>query len=127
MSLGSHLPANRIVLTGYSPSVGGTPVATYMLAPCRGRLFDVTATLRGALTTADATVTVTNVTTSTTIATFTLTQAGSAAGSSFTSSEGGMEAARTVNRDDVISITPSGASGASIAADFRVRFLVGGV
>ena len=115
--------ANQAVLTADSPSVGATPVTVYMSAPFRGRLLGFAAILRGAITTADCTVTVANVTAGTTICTLILTQSGSAAGQLFKTP--GLSV--TVADADVISITPSGASGSNVGADFRLTFQSGGV
>lgn len=113
---------DTVFLTSYSPSVGGTPVAAYTFAPIKGRLLAVDAVLQGALTVADCTVTIVNVTTGITWGTLTLTQSGSAAGSVFSSVSPTSYASSIANLNDVFSITPAGASGASIAATFRMGF-----
>lgn len=113
------LPGNHTIatidLTTYSPSVGATPLACYVRAPFRGKLLKVTSVLRGAITTANATVTV--AVNGTTAFTYPIVQAGSAAGQL---DSGTPTTFVYVNEDDVISITPSAASGANIAADFSV-------
>lgn len=112
---------NAVHLSGYSPSVGATPVVVYVGAPFKGEIRKVTCILGGALTTADCTMTVANVTSGAAIGTFTVTQSGSAAGSFFsfvpTSYTNSL-----VTEDDVISCIPSGASGASIPAHFKFAF-----
>lgn len=112
-------PSNSADLTTFSSSVGASPVTAYTIAPFESRVMWASAVLRGALSTADATITITNVTTGNVIGTLTLTQAGSAAGSSF-----GVQPSGTPNvqADDVISLTPSGASGASVGCDYRLTF-----
>lgn len=108
---------NTLHLTAYTPSCGGTPIAAYIRAPFRARLLKFTGILGGAITTADGTVTVANVTQSTTIGTFTITQSGSAAGQLF-SGEATTAALQNVNQDDVLSFTPSAASGSNIPMHF---------
>lgn len=108
-------------ITAYSPSVGTTPVVAYVDTPVKGRLISFSGILRGAITTADGTITVTNVTTGVTIGTFTVTQSGSAAGLRFAGTPTTF-ASSLVSQNDVISITPSAASGASIGMDFKLVF-----
>lgn len=119
MSLPTNHPFNTINLTGYTPSCGGTPVAAYMRAPARGKIRKFTGILGGAITTADGTITVTNATQSTTVGTFTVTQSGSAAGQLFSGTPNS-DAVASVNEDDVLVLTPSGASGASIPMHFSL-------
>ena len=69
----------------------------------------------GTITTADCTVTV--AVNGTTIGTFTITVAGAAAGQLFSGAPSTF-ANQAVNEDDVVSFTPSGASGASVPASF---------
>lgn len=98
-------------VTTYTPSCGASPFAAYVRSPFRGAIRKFTGILGGAITTADGTVTV--AVNGTTIGTFTVTQAGSAAGQLFSGAPT-TTALSAVNEDDVISFTPSGASGASI-------------
>lgn len=112
---------DTVFLSAYSPSVGGTPISAYVASPIKGRLLGVDCTLGGALTVADATVTVTNVTTGITWGTLTLTQSGSAAGSFF-SSIPSTYASSISNLNDVFSVTPASASGSSIPGHFRLSF-----
>lgn len=100
-------------LTAYTPSCGGTPVAAYVRAPFRGLIRRFTGVLGGAITTANGTITVTNATQGTTVGTFTVTQSGSAAGQLFSGSPTTADVS-AVNEDDILVLTPSGASGASI-------------
>lgn len=110
-------PYNFITQTisAYTPSAGATPVAAYASAPFRGRLLKVRGVLGGAITTANGTITI--AVNGTTVGSFTVTQSGSAAGSSF-----GVVLASPVylNEDDVISLTPSGASGSTIPMHFHL-------
>jgi hypothetical protein len=113
------LPGNHtlttIDLTAYTPSCGATPVAAYIRVPLRCRLLKATGILGGGITTADGTVTV--AANSTTLASFTVTQAGSAAGQLFSATP---PSPAYLNEDDVIVLTPSGASGASVPMHFSV-------
>lgn len=115
MPLPGNHTLNSIDLTGYTPSCGATPVAAYIRAPFRSRLLKVTGILGGAITTADGTITVS--VNSNTIATFTVTQSGSAAGLLFSVVP---PSPAYLNEDDVIVLTPSGASGTSIPMHFSV-------
>jgi hypothetical protein len=113
------LPGNHtlttIDLTGYSPSCGTAPVAAYIRSPFCCRLLKITGVLGGAITTADGTITVS--VNSTTLATFTVAQSGSAAGQLFSVVP---PSPAYLNEDDVIVLTPSGASGTSIPMHFSV-------
>lgn len=108
---------NTIDLTTNSPSVGASPIPAYVRIPFRGRILKFTGVLRGAITTADGTITV--AVNGTTIGTLTVTQSGSAAGQLF-SGAATTNLLSQVNEDDIVSFTPSGASGASIGMDFSV-------
>ena len=115
MPLPGNHTLNTLDLTAYTPSCGTTPVAAYIRAPFRCRLLKATGVLGGAITTADGTITVSA--NSVTLATFAVTQAGSAAGQLFTATPA---SPTYLNEDDVIVLTPSGASGASIPMHFSV-------
>lgn len=108
---------NTVHLTSFSSSVGATPVVAYVRSPLRGKVLGFSGILRGAITTADGTITV--AVDGTTIGTITVTQSGSAAGQIFKGSPTTVALAN-VNEDDVISFTPSAASGASIGMDFSI-------
>lgn len=113
------LPGNRTLsttdLTAYTPSCGTAPAAGYIRVPFRCRLLKVTGILGGAITAADGTITATA--SGVTLATFTVTQAGSAAGQLFAATP---PSPTYLNEDDVIVLTPSGASGASIPMYFSI-------
>jgi hypothetical protein len=115
MSLPDNHTLSTIDLTAYTPSCGATPVAAYIRAPFRCRLLKATGILGGAITTADGTVTVS--VNSNTLAAFTVTQSGSAAGQLFSATP---PSPAYLNENDVIVLTPSGASGASIPMYFSV-------
>lgn len=117
MALPVHHTFNTTDLTAYTPSCGTSPVAAYVRVPFRSTVKKFAGILGGAITTADCTVTV--AVNGTTIGTFTATQAGSAAGQLFSGSPTTLALAQ-VNEDDVISFTPSGASGAAIPMHFSI-------
>lgn len=115
MSLPGNHTLNTIDLTAYTPSCGASPVAAYIRAPFRCRLLKATGILGGAVTTTDGTVTVS--VNASAVATFAVPQSGSAAGHLFSA----VPASPTyLNEDDVIALTPSGASGASVPMHFSV-------
>ena len=109
MPVPGHHTLNTIDLTAYTPSCGTAPVAAFIRVPFRCRLLKVAGILGGAITTADGTVTVS--VNSNTVATFAVSQAGSAAAQLFTVVP---PSPTYLNEDDVIALTPSGASGASV-------------
>src|SRR5215813_5104877 len=106
MPIPGNRTLNTIDLTAYTPSCGTTPVAAYIRVPFRCRLLKATGILGGAVTTADGAVTVS--VNSTTVASFTVPQAGSGAGQLFSAVP---PSPAYLNEDDVIVLTPSGASG----------------
>ncbi|WP_257168582.1 hypothetical protein [Bradyrhizobium sp. SRS-191] len=113
------LPGNRTLnttdLTAYTPSCGASPVAAYVRAPFRSRLLKVAGILGGAITTTDGTITV--AVNGAAVASFTVPQSGSAAGQLFS-----VVPASPVylNEDDVIALTPAGASGAAVPMHFSI-------
>jgi hypothetical protein len=115
MSLPGNHTLNTIDLTAYTPSCGAAPVAAYIRVPFRCRLLKATGILGGAITTADGTVTVSA--NASTLTSFTVTQAGSAAGQLFAVTP---PSPAYLNEDDVIVLTPSGASGSSVPMHFSV-------
>jgi hypothetical protein len=119
MALPNSRTFNTIDLTAYTPSVGTSPVPAYVRVPARSRILKFGGVLGGAITTADGTITVTNVTQGTTVGTLTVTQSGSAAGLLFSGAPATV-ALSQCNEDDVLSLVPSGASGASIPMHFSI-------
>jgi hypothetical protein len=115
MPLPGNHTFNTIDLTAYTPSCGTAPVASYVRVPCRCRLLKVAAILGGAITTTDGTVTVT--VNSSSVASFAVPQSGSAAGQLFSVVP---PSPTYLNEDDVIVLTPSGASGTAVSMHFSV-------
>jgi hypothetical protein len=109
MPVPGHHTLNTIDLTAYTPSCGTAPVAAFVRVPFRCRLLKVAGILGGAITTTDGTVNIS--VNSNTVATFAVPQAGSAAGQLFSVVP---PSPTYLNEDDVIVMTPSGASGASV-------------
>lgn len=116
MALPGNHTVNTSYLFGYSPSVGGTPVAAYFRVPFRCRILQVSSVLGGAITTADASVACA-INGGTAFTTLTIPYSGSAAGTVSTQ----VPASPTyANADDYIAMTPSAASGSSIPAQFQI-------
>ena len=117
------LPGNRTLdtadLTAYTPSCGASPVAAYVRVPFRCRVLKVAGILGGAITTADGTITVSA--NAATLATFTVTQAGSAAGQLFSAVP---PSPTYLNENEVIVLTPSGASGAAVPMHYSISLKV---
>ena len=119
MSLPTHHTLNTIELMAYSPSCGASAVAAYLRVPCRSTVKKFTGILGGTIAMADCIVTV--AVNGAAIGTLTVPQLGSAAGQLFAGAPTTL-ALSQVNEDDVISFTPSGASGAAVPMQFSVIF-----
>ncbi len=111
----NHPTLKETQVACYSPSIGASPAVAYARAPFRGRIVKFGGVTGGAIATSDCTVTVGI--NGGSIGTFTVTAAGAAAGQLFSGAPSSF-AAQAVNEDDVISFTPSGASGASVPGNF---------
>ncbi len=120
MALPTLHPLKEAVVIGHSSSVGSTPIACYVLAPFRGRLIKVTGVINGAITGADASCAVAILGTAVTGSPFVIANAASAAGTSGSLVPTG---ANTVNEGDYVSVTPSGATGATITGNFAFNFV----
>lgn len=117
VSLPVNHPSKEKIVGGYSPSIGASPVASYLRVPFSGGIRRLSAVAYGAITTADCIVTVAN--NGATIGTITLPVA-SAAGGQIAHGQATTYAFTKATEDDVISFTPSGASGANIGCWFDV-------
>jgi hypothetical protein len=115
MPLPNFHTLNTTDLTAYTPSCGTAPVPAYLRAPFRSRLLKATGILGGVITAANATVTLT--VNGTSVGSFIVTQSGSAAGQLFSVV---LPSPIYLNEDDVIALTPSGATGASVPMHFSV-------
>jgi len=113
------LPTNHLIqeirVTAYSPSVGTSPIAAWVLAPCQGTIIRVGGIINGAITTSDCSVTVAINGTSIAPAFFTIPFTASAAG---TNAEMVPTGTNAVNEDDQISFTPANATGSTITGNF---------
>src|SRR5205823_4071104 len=104
-------------LSGHSPSIGASPIASYIRVPFRCSIEKLAAVAAGTITTADCSVAVALNGTAISGSPFLIPVSGAAPGEV----AGMTPTARTfANEDDYISFTPSGASGASIPATFSV-------
>lgn len=103
-------------------SIGGTPVACYAPVPVTGRISKIMACDQGAITTADCTMTVAvNGTTNTALG-FTIALSGAAAGRVTSAVP---TSPVYVSEGDYITLTPSGASGATIGGVFVITVVQG--
>ncbi len=113
MALPELHPVSEVAVQAFSRSIGASPEAAYVRAPFRGRIMKVGCVTQGVITTADATIATAVNGNAIAGGAITVTIAGAAAGQLFSAAP---TAAREVNEDDVISFTPSGASGATVGA-----------
>lgn len=105
-----------------STSIGGTPVAAYTGAPQRGRVTKIGCIVQGVITTADCAVAVAINGVANANLAFTIPVANAAAGQIVVKVPASLV---YVSEDDLITFTPSGASGVSIAGDFFAHVLAG--
>lgn len=115
MALTELHPSSEVTVQCHSASIGASAAAAYVRAPFRGTIRKLGGVTGGTITTADSSVAVAINGTAITGSPFLMTVAGAAAGQHFSLVPTG---ANTVNEDDVISFTPSGASGSSIPGSF---------
>jgi hypothetical protein len=115
MALPELHPVSEATLQAFSRSIGATPEAAYLRVPFRCKVMKVGCVTQGTITTADATVATAINGVAITGGSITVTIAGAAAGQVFTATPSG---ANVANEDDVVSFTPSGASGANIGGQF---------
>ena len=116
MPLPNNHPTLKEAQVGcHSISIGASPAAAFARSAFRGRIVKFGGITGGTITTSDCTVTV--AVNGSSIGTFTITAAGAAAGQLFFGAPSTF-ANQAVNEDDVISFTPSGASGASVPGSF---------
>lgn len=117
------LPGNHLLpavhQTALCTSVGSTPVAVYFDVPFRARIGAIASILNGAITVANAACAVA-INGGSTSFTHTIVQSGSAAGQRDTTTPA---SPTYVSQGDVISITPSGATGTNVQAFFRLSLV----
>jgi hypothetical protein len=115
MALPVNHPFNQAQVNATTTSIGGTPLACYTSVPFRGRIVKVGCVAQGVITTADCAVAVAINGTASSPCAFTVPVASAAAGQIATATP---TTNVYVNEDDVLTFTPSGASGASIGGRF---------
>src|SRR5262245_6019675 len=101
-------PLKEYHLSAFSPSIGAAPKAAYARVPKKGRLIVATCIQDGALTGTAAIAVAVN---GTAVPSLALSVTGGAAGTLFRADANATDLAADVNEDDVISLTPSGATG----------------
>jgi hypothetical protein len=116
MALPNTWTIDNVVLSVPCDSVGTTPQAIYIRIPTRCQVVKLTSVLGGAITVANASCAVA-VNGGSSLWTHTIVQAGSAAGQLDSSTPSSVQ---IFNEDDVVSITPSGATGSAIPAFFQL-------
>lgn len=107
MALTELHPVSEMQVMAFTSSIAGTPVATYVRAPFRGKVLKVGVVQSAAVTGA---ATVTTAINGAAITGGAVSVTGGSAGSHFSATPTG---ANDVNEDDVISFTPAGATGAA--------------
>ena len=115
MPIPDNRTSNTSDLTAYTPSCGASPVAAYIRVPFRCQLLKASGIVGGAITGKDGAITISS--NEATLAAFTVTQAGSAPGRLFSVVP---PSPTYLNEDDVVVLTPSGASGTSIPMHFSI-------
>jgi hypothetical protein len=115
MTLPINEPFNEVVVSCKTASVGTSPAAAFAVAPVKGRIVRTFAVLEGTIT-GTAAITVA-INAGANIGALSL--AAGAAGTAASDAPAAAGVARDVQEGDVISFTPSGATGASIPAQFH--------
>lgn len=105
MALPVNHPLNEVQLDTYSSSIGATPTVGYVRSPYRGKILKVGCIQSGAVT---GTSTIATAINGTAITGGSIAVTAGSAGTLFSATP---TAAQRVNEDDVISFTPSGATG----------------
>jgi hypothetical protein len=116
MALPINRRFNEQAVSCKTASVATTPVAAYCVAPCKGIVVRTFGVLEGTITTAAAAVSVA-INGGSNIGALSI--AVGAAGTAAEDIPTASESSRWVNEGDVISFTPSGATGSSIPANFH--------
>ena len=112
MSLPVPHPLKEYHLNAYSSSIGATPKAAYARVPKKGRLIAATCIQDGAVTGTAAVAVAIN---GTAVPSLALSVTGGSAGTLFRADANATDLA-DINEDDVISLTPSGATGTAAGA-----------
>lgn len=115
MALTELHPLSEVEVTCHSPSVAASPIVGYARAPFRGKIVKVWSIISDAITVGDATVATAINGTAITGGSITIANASSAAGDFDSATP---TALNNVVEDDVISFTPSGATGTAVSVTF---------
>lgn len=118
MTIPSVRPVNEWVVSCKTASVGASPAAAYCVAPVKGHVVRTYAVLEGTITTAPAAIAVA-INGNGDIGTGALALAVGGAGTAASDAPANANNAAAVNEGDVLSFTPSGASGSNIPANFH--------
>ena len=108
-------PLTEAYPTCHTASVAASPIAAHLRAPFRGKILKTWSILGGAITVADAAIATAINGTAITGGDLVIANASSAAGDFDSAVPTG---ANNVNEDDIISFTPSGATGTAIPCQF---------
>jgi len=112
MSLPAPHPLKEYHLTAYAAQIGATPAAAFVAVPKKGRIVKIMGVQSAAVTGTSAIAVAING--GAAIASAALAMTGGGAGTEFSAAVNSTDAA-DVNEDDVISFTPSGATGSATA------------
>lgn len=115
MTLHRNRPFNETVVTCKTASVAASPAAAYCVAPCKGVINRTYGVLEGTITVAAAAISVA-INGGSNIGALSIPTG--AAGTAASDTPSAAESARWVDEGDVISFTPSGATGSNIPATF---------
>jgi hypothetical protein len=117
MTLPVSHPLKEYHLNVYISSIGATPTVGYVAVPKKGRIVGIKAVQSAAVTGTSAVAVAVNG--GTALSSLALSITGGSAGTEFSATANSTDAS-DVSEDDVISLTPSGATGASIAGYFTL-------
>ena len=110
MALPVPHPLKEYSLNAFTTQIGTTPVAAFVAVPKKGRIVGIKGVQSAAVTGTAAVAVAING--GSAISSLALSMTGGGAGSEFSAAANSTDAA-DVNEDDVISVTPSGATGAA--------------
>ena len=110
MALSVPHPLKEYSLNAFTTQIGTTPVAAFVAVPKKGRIVGIKGVQSAAVTGTAAVAVAING--GSAISSLALSMTGGGAGSEFSAAANSTDAA-DVNEDDVISVTPSGATGSA--------------
>lgn len=135
MALTVNHSLREVTVHAHSPSIGASPIAAVARAPFRGKVIKVGLVINGAITVAACSTAVAIIAnaadgaapgagTAITGSPFTISTTNSALGSTNSFVPTG---ANNVNEDDLITFTPSGATGTNITGTYYAVIQAGGI